>query len=58
MTNIDAMTTDQWLSYREDRIEKFYASGKILKPTLGCNDCDIEEDYTCFACECNQLEMP
>jgi hypothetical protein len=56
MLNIDAMTNDQWISYREDKIEKFYASGKILRPTLGCSNCDLGDDYTCFFCECEQID--
>lgn len=56
MIAIKNITNNEWLNYREDLIDDFYARGYVLKPTVGCSDCDIGEDYTCFACECNQLE--
>ena len=56
MIDVAKMTSNEWLNYREDLIDDFYAKGYVLKPTVGCSNCDEGEDYTCFDCECNQLE--
>lgn len=56
MLDIEGMTTGEWISYHNDLIEQFYADGGVLKPTIGCTNCDIAEDYVCFFCEINQLE--
>ena len=53
--DIDAMSTNEWLHYREWIVDEFYRRGHVLKPTIGCSNCDPDEDYTCFACECNQI---
>ena len=55
MKPVGEMTTGEWIAYQEDRVEKFYEKGGVLIPTPGCSDCDPDEDYTCFACECTQL---
>lgn len=56
MPNIESMTTDQWLAYREQRIDNFYARGNELKPNPQCSNCDSENDYVCFGCELTQLD--
>lgn len=56
MIDIESMTTSEWLDYRDQKLENFYAKGHKLVPTQGCSDCDPDEDYTCFACECLQIE--
>jgi hypothetical protein len=53
--DIDEMTSDEWLAYRRDKIDAFYELGNELIPTVGCSQCDVENDYVCFDCECNQL---
>jgi hypothetical protein len=53
--DIDLMTNGQWINYREDLIEDFYSRGFVLKPSIDCSICDSEDDYTCFDCECTQL---
>ena len=54
--DIDAMTTSEWLNYRDDLLEDFYKRGHVLKPNPDCtHGCDPDNDYTCFACECFQL---
>ena len=58
MTDIENMTTDEWLAFREEKIDAFYAAGGEFKPNPDCNTCDAPNDYVCFACECYQLEMP
>ena len=54
--DIDKMTSDQWLNYRDDLIDDFYAKGHRLTPNPECKTCDTINDYVCFDCECNQLE--
>ena len=56
MVDIDKMTSHEWINYRMDLIDDFYAKGYVLKPTIGCKQCDLVNDYVCFDCECNQLE--
>jgi hypothetical protein len=56
MIDIDAMTSNEWLNYRENLLEDFYKQGHVLKPTIGCSCCDPDDGYTCFECECNQIE--
>lgn len=58
MNDIDKMTTNEWLAYREEKIEEFCANGDELKPNPDCKTCDVPNEYVCFACECHQLEMP
>lgn len=54
--DIEAMTTSEWLAYRDKKLDEFYAKGHELKPTPGCSDCDVPNDYVCFACELLQLD--
>lgn len=54
--DIDSMSSNRWLNYRDELVEEFYKRGYVLKPTIGCSNCHKEEDYTCFACECDQIE--
>ena len=56
MPDIEKMTANEWLNYREDLLEGFCKRGNVLKPTMGCSDCDPNDDYTCFFCECVQIE--
>jgi hypothetical protein len=56
MANIEQMTTSQWLNYRDDLIEDFYSKGGVLKPVIGCNQCDTDNDYICFDHEDSQLK--
>lgn len=56
MIDIDSMTTSEWLNYREQLLEEFTQRGYVLKPTIGCSNCDPDDDYTCFECECRQIE--
>ena len=53
---IDAMSSGEWLNYREDLIEDYYRRGHVLKPNPHCKQCDTINDYVCFDCECAQLE--
>lgn len=54
--DIDKMTIDEWLTYREDLLEDFYQKGFKLEPSVNCSNCDPINDYTCFDCECLQIE--
>jgi hypothetical protein len=56
MANIEQMTTSQWLNYRDDLIEDFYSKGGVLKPVIGCKQCDTDNDYICFDHEDSQLK--
>jgi hypothetical protein len=55
--DIDAMSSNEWLNYRDDLLDEFYKRGYVLKPTIGCGNCDPAEDYTCFSCECSQINQ-
>jgi hypothetical protein len=52
---IDAMSSNEWLAYRRDLLETFNQRGGILRPTVGCSQCDTVNDYVCFDCECKQV---
>ena len=55
--DIEAMSTTEWLNYRDDLLDDFYKRGHVLTPNRDCTmGCDIHNDYTCFACECYQIE--
>jgi hypothetical protein len=56
MIDIDSMTSSQWLNYRDDLLEDFYRRGFVLKPNIHCKQCDIDDEYTCFECEVQQIE--
>jgi hypothetical protein len=55
--DIDRMNSDEWINYRADLIDEFYKRGHVLKPVVGCSNCDQAEDYTCFSCECEQINQ-
>jgi hypothetical protein len=54
MIDIEKMTTDEWIDYRQAKIDALYASGKKLTPDPECSFCDTHEDYVCFYCELEQ----
>jgi hypothetical protein len=54
MIDIDKMTTNEWIEYRRDKLDAYYAAGKELKPSPECKYCDAHNDYVCFACELDQ----
>jgi hypothetical protein len=56
MTNIQTLTTAQWLAYRADQLADHYARGLDLVPQPGCSSCDAANNYVCFDCELIQLE--
>jgi len=56
IVDIDKMTSDEWLAYRDDLIDSHYARGFKLTPNPDCNTCDVVNDYVCFDCECSQLD--
>jgi hypothetical protein len=56
MTNIDAMTSDEWEAYRQEKIDAHYAKGLELLPDPTCASCDVDNDYVCFDCELTQLD--
>lgn len=56
MIDIDRMTSNEWLNYRDDLLEEHYKRGHTIKPNIDCVSCDPVNDYTCFACECIQIE--
>lgn len=49
--DIEKMSFDEWTNYRDETIEKLESLGYQLLPTVGCNTCDIHNDYVCFDCE-------
>ena len=48
MPDIESMTTDEWLAYRRQKVEDFYAKGGELVPHPDCKTCDPDNDYVCF----------
>jgi hypothetical protein len=56
MTDIDKMTSNEWLNYREDLIDAHLAKGLKLTPNPECVTCDLENYYICFNCECYQID--
>ena len=56
MKDIDAMTTDEWIAYRGEKVQAHYAKGLKLIPDPECGSCDVENDYVCFGCELQQLD--
>jgi len=57
MIDIDKMTSDEWLAYRDDLIDSHHARGHELTPNPECKACDVVNDHICFDCECNQLDQ-
>lgn len=55
MVDIDNMSTSEWLNYRDNLLEDFYNKGFKLIPNIECKQCDVYNNYTCFECECIQL---
>jgi hypothetical protein len=55
--DIESMSSDQWLNYRDRLLDDYYKSGNVLKPTVGCSMCDVDEDDTCFQCEVFQIDQ-
>jgi hypothetical protein len=55
--SIEKMSSNEWINYRANLIDEFYKRGHVLKPTIGCSNCDQAEDYTCFSCECDQINQ-
>jgi hypothetical protein len=54
MMDIEAMTDAEWIEYRRELLDAFYATGKELKPNPNCSIFDTHNDYVCFACELDQ----
>lgn len=55
--DIDTMSSNEWLNYRDELLDEFYRRGYVLKPTIGCGNCDSAEEYACFSCECEQINQ-
>ena len=49
--DIEKMSHNDWLAYRESTIDKLEALGYGLLPDPECGTCDVPNDYVCFACE-------
>lgn len=56
MIDIDAMTSNEWLAYRRDLLDDYYEAGNLLVANPECKQCDPDNDYVCFDCECCQIE--
>mgnify|MGYP006267977999 CR=1 FL=1 len=54
--DIEKMGAWEWFWYREDQIAEIEKTGKKLVPNIECSTCDPENDYVCFACECDFIE--
>jgi hypothetical protein len=55
MVNIENMTNDEWINYRENLLSDYVKAGYKLIPNEYCPMCEVEENYTCFECEIHQL---
>jgi hypothetical protein len=55
MIDIEKMTNDEWIAYRRQKVEDFYAKGGELKPDPKCKTCDVDNDYVCFDHELLQI---
>jgi len=53
--DIESMSNDQWIAYREGLLADFLSKGHKLSPTIECPMCDPDNNYTCFECEIYQL---
>ena len=51
--DIDKMSFNKWLDYRENTLDRLESLGFKLLPTVGCGTCDIPNEYVCFDCESN-----
>jgi len=54
--DIDKMTSSQWLAYRDNLLDQYYADGNLLVASEDCKECDPDNEYVCFNCECMQIE--
>jgi hypothetical protein len=55
--DIDKMTAEEWIAYRQEKIKEHYKKGFELNPCPECKTCDMENKYVCFECELTQLEV-
>jgi len=54
MIDIEKMSNDDFINYRENLLNDYLNKGYKLIPNINCPMCDI--DYTCFQCEIYQIE--
>lgn len=54
--DIEGMTSNEWLNYRDDLLDEFYRRGYVLQPNPECKTCDSINEYVCFDCELQQIE--
>ena len=48
--DIDKISYSEWISYLDNK------AGQVkLIPTEDCSSCDVNDDYTCFFCELEQI---
>jgi hypothetical protein len=53
--DIEKMTNDEWIDYREELLQEFLKKGGTLIPNPECCMCDAHEGYTCLEDEIFQL---
>ena len=51
LRDIEKMSHNKWLAYREETIEKLESFGFQMLPNPRCGTCDAPNDYVCFSCE-------
>jgi hypothetical protein len=56
MIDIEKMTNDEFITYRENLLNDYLKAGYKLIPNEYCPMCEVEENYTCFQCEIYQIE--
>jgi hypothetical protein len=55
--DVEKMTNDEFIEYREDLLKKYLAKGFVLTPNADCDMCDVHDGYTCFQDEIFQLQQ-
>lgn len=53
--NIEKMTRDEWLTYRDNKLNYWLNQGNVLKPNIHCQVCNLDDEYTCLTCEIDQV---
>jgi len=55
--DIEKMTNDEWINYREELLKDYLSRGFVLVPNTECDMCDVHEGYTCLQDEIFQLQQ-
>jgi hypothetical protein len=56
MIDIEKMSNDEFIKYREKLLNKYLIAGHSLTSNIECSVCDNDNNYTCFQCEICQID--